>query len=64
MDAPQLDLFFPKQPESRIVIAVETNIEPFGNRTDVIVVDEGRVRGMSLLECEDPDVKYLNEYSP
>jgi len=63
MDAPQLDLFVHNPPESRIVIAVETNIEPFGNRVDVIVVDEGVVRGVSLLECDDRDVSYFNMHS-
>ena len=56
MDASQLDLFSPKQPEPRIVVAVETNLGVFGNRIDVIVVDEGSVRGASLLECDDPYV--------
>ena len=46
----QRGLFSPKQPEGRIVLAVETNIVPFGNRTDMIVVDGSTVRGMSLLE--------------
>ncbi len=59
----QLELFSSKQQHSRIVIAVETNIEPFGNRTDVIVVDEGTIGGASLLECKDPDVLYFNEAS-
>ena len=39
-----------KQPASRIVKAVETNLGRFGNRIDVMVVDDGSVRGMSLLE--------------
>jgi len=63
MDAPQIELFSSKPPATRIVLAVETNIAPFGNRTDVIVVDEGTVRGMSLLECTDPDVEYFNMHS-
>ena len=52
-----------KPPKSRIVIAVETKIVPFGNRTDLIVVDEGIVRGLSLLECDDPNVEYFNYHS-
>ena len=49
--------------QSRTVIAVETNIHEFGNRTDVIVVDDGNVRGLSLLECGNPDVEYFNRHS-
>ena len=61
MDAPQLDLFTPYPAgQSRVVIAVETNLDLFGNRVDVIVVDGRTVRGMSLLECDDSDVKYFN----
>ncbi len=63
MDALQLDLFSPKPPGSRIVMAVETNLDQFGNRTDVIVVDGSNVRGTSLLECDDPDVEYYNIHS-
>ena len=59
----QLDLFSPKQPPARIVLAVETNIDPFGNRSDVIVVDEGSVRGVSLLECDNVDALYFNNHS-
>ncbi len=47
----------------RIVIAVETNLHEFGERVDVMVVDEGVVRGMSHLQCDDPDVKYFNMHS-
>lgn len=63
MDAPQLELFPLDSNESRIVIAVETKIGEFGNRTDLIVVDGSTVRGMSLLECIDPDVEYFNMHS-
>ena len=67
MDAPQLDLFVPYRHTdpvpTRAVIVVETNIGEFGNRTDVIVVDEGTVRGMALLECDDSDVEYFNTHS-
>ena len=45
---------------NRIVIVVETKIGAFGNRTDLIVVDEGTVRGASLIECDDPNVEYYN----
>ena len=55
---PQLDLFLPKQPAGRIVLAVETNLGPFGNRTDVMVVDKRTVRGLSLLECDNPFVHH------
>ena len=50
-------------PESRIVIAVETNLGPFGERTELIVVDESTVRAVSLLECDDADVHYYNGMS-
>jgi len=63
MDALQLELFPPKPPKSRIVIVVETNLGPFGNRTDVTVVDESTVRGLSLLESKDPNVLYFNNQS-
>ena len=67
MDAPQLDLFVPYKHTdpvpSRAVIVVETNIREFGNRTDVIVVDEGTVREMALLESEDCNARYFNEHS-
>ena len=59
----QLELFPPYKPESRIVIAVETKIAPFGNRTDLIVVDEGTVRGVSLLESDNEDAEYFNGQS-
>ena len=60
----QLELFASvKPPKSRIVISVETKIGVFGNRTDLIVVDDGNVRGLSLLECDDSDVEYYNNAS-
>ena len=60
----QYELFPPvNSRQSRIVIAVETKIGLFGNRTDLIIVDEGTVRGTSLLECADPNVEYFNRYS-
>ena len=63
MDSPQLDLFVPKPQQSRVVIAVETKIGVFGNRTDLIVVDDSVVRGVSLLECDNEDVHYFNNSS-
>ena len=48
----QLDLF---------VKTIHTDLGPFGNRTDVIVVDEGTVRGTSLLNCTDPAVQYTGD---
>ena len=48
---------------SRTVIAVETKIGVFGNRTDLIVVDEGTVGGASLVECDNSDVLYFNNQS-
>ena len=59
----QRDLFPAYKPESRIVIAVETKLGRFGNRTDLIVVDESTVRGVSLIECDDSDVRYFNHAS-
>ena len=50
--ANQLDLF---------VTTIHTDLGPFGNRTDVIVVDEGVVRGTSLLNCTDPAVQYQGD---
>ena len=67
MDALQLDLFSsvdsPELQAGKLVIAVETKIAPFGNRTDLIVVDGKSVRGMSLLECTNPNVEYFNVHS-
>ena len=62
MDSPSLIPSF-IQPQSRVVIAVETNILRFGNRTDVIVVDGEYMRGLSLVECDDSDVQYFNNNS-
>ncbi len=63
MEAEQLDLFSPNPPPERIVLAVETKIGVFGNRTDLIVVDGSTVRGTALVECEDSDVRYYNAQS-
>ena len=63
----QRELFPFKQPESStgspVVIAIETKIAPFGNRTDLIVVEGRTVRGASLLECNNPDAEYFNSQS-
>ena len=48
---------------SRVVIAIDTDISPFGNRTDLIIVDESTVRGVSLVESDDSDVQYFNHAS-
>ncbi len=47
----------------RFLKRVETDLGAFGNRTDIVVVDEV-VRGASLLECTDSDVFYFNNNSP
>ena len=62
MDAPQLEFDFgsPEANSSRIVRTVSTDLGPFGNRTDIIVVDGSTVGGASLIECADPDVDYFN----
>ena len=60
----QPSLFSPKQPEGRIVLAVETNLGRFGNRTDVMVVDGSTVRGVSLLQCDDDDVIHSDNLQP
>jgi len=48
---------------SRVVRSVSTDLGMFGNRTDLVVVDGSTVRGTSLLECTDEDVRYFNMYS-
>ena len=63
MDALQQDLFTPYKPEGRTVLVVETNIAEFGNRTDVIVVDDGNVRELSLLESSNESAMYFNQQS-
>ena len=65
MDVPrkhiQLDLFRDQQAASfgRVIRTVSTDLGPFGNRTDLFVLDDS-VRGMSLLECDDSDARYFN----
>jgi len=66
MDAPQLEFDFEAANEansSRIVFTVSTDIRPFGNRTDVIVVDGSTVRDVSLVDCDDEEVQYFNHLS-
>jgi len=41
-----------------IVKTIHTDLGVFGNRTDILIVEDGTVRGTSLLECSDPLVKY------
>ena len=62
MDAPQLELDFDANSArpGRVVFTVATDLGPFGNRTDVIIVDGSTVGGVSLLECEDEKVEYYN----
>ena len=47
----------------KVVFTVGTDLGLFGNRTDVFVVDESTVRGVSLLECDNDDVDYYNHQS-
>ena len=63
--ADQLELFNNANQASpgRVVRSVCTPLGSFGNRTDLIVVDDGIVRGLSLLECDNPDVDYFNNQS-
>jgi len=49
---------------SRVVKTVSTDLGPFGNRTDEIVVEGDTVRGVSHLVCDNPDVLYFNHRSP
>ena len=44
----------------RVVIASQTDLGPFGNRTDVIVVDESTVRAVRHLDC--PDTVLQHQY--
>ena len=36
-----------------VIMAVETIVHPFGNRTDVVFVNEGDVSATALLELSD-----------
>ena len=68
MDASQLEYDFPEGDSNqarpgRVVTTTYTDLGPFGNRVDVIVVEGTTVGGASHLECTDPDVKYFNMHS-
>ncbi len=65
MDAPQLELFevSPEARLGRVVRTVTTELGPFGNRVDVIIVRGDTVGGASHLECDDPNVDYFNKWS-
>ncbi len=59
----QLDLFRDEQAakESKdptLIKTIHTDLGPFGNRTDVLIVEKDTVRGTSLLECDNPDATY------
>ena len=61
----QLELFNDANVASpgRVVFTSSTDLGRFGNRTDVIVVDDSTVGGVSLLECDDESVQYFNGQS-
>jgi len=60
----QLELFgLDGQPYKPLVKTIHTDLGVFGNRTDILVVDESTVRGTSLLECTDPAVQYHSNAS-
>ena len=46
---------------SSIIKSINTDLGPFGNRTDILIVEDGTVRGVSLLECNNPNVKYAGD---
>ena len=63
----QLDIFGYQQAASsaggrKIVRTVSTDLGRFGNRTDIFELGDV-VRGASLLECDDEDVRYFNQHS-
>ncbi len=64
----QLDIFGYQQAASllggtgKVVKTVSTDLEVFGNRIDVFELGDV-VRGASLLECDDEDVRYFNQHS-
>ncbi len=70
MDAPkqllQLDLFEQPascQPEGGTIVKVsQTDLGQFGNRIDIFELGSTG-RGTSLLECDDEDVSYFNNFS-
>jgi len=56
----QLELFGLAVQPGDVVRVVSTKLGRFGERTDVISVGHGTVRVASLVECEDPDVIYID----
>ncbi len=57
----QLDLFRDEQAAvagGPLVKTIHTDLGQFGNRTDILIVEDGTVRGVSLLECNNPAVSY------
>jgi len=62
----QLDLFNPAYPDGspagRIVKVTQTDLGQFGNRIDIFELGS-TLRGTSLLECNDEDVRYFNNQS-
>ncbi len=64
----QLPLFSPEgqaaASRGEIVISKHTDLLEFGNRYDILIVRGDTVRGVSLLECDDEDVRYFNSQSP
>ena len=60
----QLHLFDANEASpGRVVLAIETSLGPFGNRTDLIIVDESNTGGTSFLECDNSDAQYFNHTS-
>ena len=64
----QLDLFSVDSVDAdsfrdRIVISKHTDLLEFGNRYDILIVRGDVVRGVSLLECDEDDVRYFNNNS-
>ena len=47
----------------RVVKRIETDIFPFGNRVDLISVDDGVVRVASRVLCDDLAVRYFSDRS-
>ena len=66
MDAPQLEFNFVNAQAAssgRVVFVKEIDLGSFGNLSLLIVVDGSTVKEVTLLECNDPDVKYYNYLS-
>ena len=47
----------------RTLKRIETSLGVFGNRTDIIFVEGDRVRGTSLLECDNPNALFITNSS-